>query len=72
MEDLCYKSKAALDYDLFMPQRTAVTILSPIFFFFLFWVFFFFFFARRGERELRGGVGDIGVVKAAGFLHIIY
>lgn len=34
-EDRCYKSKAVPDYNLFRPQRTAVTILSPVFFFFI-------------------------------------
>lgn len=51
VEDRCYKSKAVLDYDLFMPQRTAVTILSPCFF------FFFHFFSLPGEAKESFGVG---------------
>lgn len=85
----CKKAKAALGYDLFRPERTAVTILSS--------PFlpgeardkrdFFFGGGKRGggcsqngkwERKKEGCEArgrkecGIGVVKAAGFLDIIY
>lgn len=57
-EDRCYKSKAVPDYNLFRPQRTAVTILSPVFFIYIYFNFFFFFPCQERQKEISGRGGQ--------------